>query len=401
MILVVSVHSNTYEIHRTLQTDLLRNYSKDIRPVASQTDTMHVNISFLVKSINKFNEIEGVLDIVCGLTLNWRDELIQWNPSTYGQTTKVRFPVSKVWTPSLFLMNSATNFQVNLGDDRVHSVEYLSDGSALLSNGIILSTTCPPIVTYYPFDSHDCSLDFTSLLSPGEVNLHIEKNINTYSFESNAIWKLESAYANDVETNGISRAEAHVRIRRRPTFLLINIFAPILFLALANLFVFVIPIESGERVSFAVTILLSFAVFLTLVMDKMPQTSLSVSLFSVYLILTMIYSSLIMLALVLVLRIYFTEDDEPTGPFTNFLLWLFTQKRFHGPTSNKLSPVCEVENDNVNPSKTPKDQDVYMSTGETNRMKRLASRLDKSFGIAFFVFFFVMTTIFMSTLVCT
>lgn len=398
IIFIVSVQSNTYEIHRILQTDMLRNYSKDVRPVTFQTDAVHVNMSFLAKALNKFNEIEGVLDMVCGLTLTWRDELMQWNPSNYGQTTILRLPMSKVWTPSLFLINSATSFQVNLGDDKVQSVTYFFDGSAMLTTGIITSTICSPNVTYYPFDSHHCSLEFTSLVLPEEVNLHIETHINTYAFEPNTIWELESAYGSEMGTTGISLVKANIRIKRRPTFLLINIFAPILFLALANLFVFAIPIESGERVSFAVTILLSFAVFLTLVTDKMPQTSLSLSLFSLYLILTMTYSSLIMLALAFILSIYFTEDNEPTGPFTNFMLCLFTQKKFRRPTSNKLNTVCELDSDNIRPNKAPEDRKVCTSSGETSRMKTLASKLDKCCGIAFLVFFIVITIIFMSVL---
>jgi hypothetical protein len=399
MISIASVQSNSYEIYRTLQADLLRNYSRDVRPVMLQTNAMHVRITIIPKAINKFNEIEGVLDMVFGLRLAWRDELIQWNPSTYGQTTMIRFPMSKVWTPTLYMINSATYLQLNLGDEGTQSVSYFPNGRAMLSTGIITSTSCSPNVTYYPFDSHHCSLQFTSLISSSEVNLHLDKHISTSAFELNAIWELESAYGDRVNTSEISVVDVNIRVRRRSTFLLINIFAPILFLAFANLFVFVIPIESGERVSFSVTILLSFAVFLTLVMDKMPQTSLSVSLFSVYLILTMTYSSLIMLTLVLILRIYFTEDNKPTGPFTNFLLCLFNQKRCRRHVSSKLNPVCEVDNDDVGPKKTPKDQNLSTSSEETNRMKGLATELDKSCGIVFLVIFIVITMIVMSILV--
>jgi hypothetical protein len=354
---------------------------------------MHVDVSVLVKAINNFNEIEGVLKVVCGIPLSWRDELIRWNPSDYGLTVKAQLPFLKVWTPSLFLLNSATNFQVKLGGEISQSVSYFLDGSAWFTTAVITSTTCSPNAKYYPFDLHHCRLVFTSLVSPKDVNLYTGEHISTYTFETNSIWELESTYGKNDSSQGISIVEVHIRIRRRPTFLLINIFAPILFLAFANLLVFVIPIDSGERVSFAVTILLSFAVFLTLVMDKMPQTSLSVSLFSVYLILTMTYSFLIMLTLVFILSLYFSEASEPKG----LLFSLFTQKKLRKSASNKLHPICEESNDNVNPSKAAKDQ-VCTSSGETNEMKRLAAKLDKICGIAFFTFFIVMTVIFMGTI---
>lgn len=325
----------TYETSISLHKSLLQNYSKDIRPVTNQMETLFIDINLNIKAINKFDEIEGVLHTVFGLTLKWTDELIQWNPMDYGQASIVRLPKSKMWIPSLVLVNSATSLDLGLGDDKTQSVIYQANGSALCSTGIITSSMCSPNIMYYPFDNHDCSVQFSSLVSSKEISLRIDRVISTDVYEPNTIWELESVSGDNFLRHGASLAEARIKIKRRPTFLLINIFAPILFLAMVNLLVFAIPIESGERISFAVTILLSFAVFLTLVTDKMPQTSHTVSLFSVYLILTMTNSSLIMLSLVFILEMYYTEKEETARKVTRCLISVL-ERLTNNPRNNKV-----------------------------------------------------------------
>lgn len=112
----------TYGTSVSLHKTLLQNYSKDIRPVTNQTKTLLIDIKLNIKAINKFDETEGVLHTVFGLTLEWTDELIQWNPTDYGQASIVRLPKSKVWIPSLFLVNSATSLEIELGNDKTQTV---------------------------------------------------------------------------------------------------------------------------------------------------------------------------------------------------------------------------------------------------------------------------------------
>ncbi|XP_062605903.1 neuronal acetylcholine receptor subunit alpha-6-like [Saccostrea cucullata] len=389
-----SVQSNTYEVYRTLQSDLLRNYSKDIRPVNIQTDKLQVNISLKSKAINKFDEIDGVLHMIIALKLKWRDELIKWNPSNYDQVRMLRLPMSKVWTPPFFLINSAAGFQMDFGDPEKQTVIYFADGSAQLTPGILTSSECSPSITYYPFDSHNCSLHLATFFLEQEISLQINQFLSNYVFEHHPTWELVSVYGHNFSKGYMSFVIIYMKIKRRPTFLLINIFAPILFLAFANLFVFAIPIESGERISFAVTILLSLVVFLTLVTDKMPQTSLTVSFFSVYLLLMITYSFLIILALVFVLGIYHKEDENKIG-MLNRLLCILEKKN-----SITAQPTTASGLGNENREPRNEQQRCSNSTG-TNRMKRLASALDRICLMFFSVFLILISVINISILAFT
>ncbi|KAH3705340.1 hypothetical protein DPMN_080409 [Dreissena polymorpha] len=53
-------------------------------------------------------------------------------------------------------------------------------------------------------------------------------------------------------------------------------------LSFLNVLTFVLPISSGERASFSVTVFLSLAVFLTIVASEIPKNSNTISIVSVY-----------------------------------------------------------------------------------------------------------------------
>ncbi|XP_055954375.1 neuronal acetylcholine receptor subunit alpha-7-like [Patella vulgata] len=54
----------------------------------------------------------------------------------------------------------------------------------------------------------------------------------------------------------------------------LNIILPVLFLSFMGALVFMLPADAGEKISLAITILLAYIVFLTIVSESMPQTSL-------------------------------------------------------------------------------------------------------------------------------
>ena len=392
------VLSQTYEMKRSVHRDLLMNYSKEIRPVVNQKSTIEVNITLILNALKNFDEKEGVIHTVFGLALKWRDELIRWNPIDYDGTPSVTLPKSKVWVPSLYLTNSASNFQIDLGDDNTQTVRYSSRGTAFYTNGIITSSTCSPDVTFYPFDTHDCNIEFTGLVGAQEVTFRLEENISMDDLDSNSVWEIEAVSVKNEFRRGTNFVGVQLKIKRRPTFFIINILAPIVFLAFVNLLVFAIPFESGERISFAVTIFLSFTVFLTLVTDKMPQTSLTVSLFSIYLILILTYSSLIMLCLVFILQLYHTENPESAGVVIKWLIYVL-EKRSLLPR-NKLTIVEEVSDDRKESTNRQRDGDDNLGEQslKTERMRTLAVMLDRKCGTVVAVFFILISTIFMSIL---
>ena len=66
-------------------------------------------------------------------------------------------------------------------------------------------------------------------------------------------------------------------ISRRPTFYILNRILPVTCASFLVVTVFLLPVESGEKVSYALTELLALAFLLTLITNYLPSTSMTVS----------------------------------------------------------------------------------------------------------------------------
>lgn len=67
-------------------------------------------------------------------------------------------------------------------------------------------------------------------------------------------------------------------IRRRPLFYAVSLLLPSMFLMIMDIVGFYLPPDSGERVSFKITLLLGYSVFLIIVSDTLPATAIGTPL---------------------------------------------------------------------------------------------------------------------------
>ena len=141
---------------------------------------------------------------------------------------------------------------------------------------MIVNTICDIEVTYYPFDIQKCHIIFNTWDFGVQMRFHVvNPTIDLSTFIENGIWVLSkteiSTYADPSGQSQFLRGTLY--LERRSLFYILNFLAPILVLMLLNSMVFVLPTDSGERVGFSVTILLSIAVYMTIISDKLPETS--------------------------------------------------------------------------------------------------------------------------------
>ena len=171
-----------------------------------------------------------------------------------------------------------------------------------------MSASCPVDVTYYPFDKHKCSFIFSTWAQDtNEISLTpYGDNVQTSYFSENGAWKLYNSSINK-EVNTIHFV---LYLERKPRFVLVNVILPIVFMSFLNTMIFAIPAESGERISYSITVLLAIAVFITLVGDNLPKTSSPMSLFGYYLLAILIVSISITLATILNMRLYYKDEDD-------------------------------------------------------------------------------------------
>lgn len=90
-----------------------------------------------------------------------------------------------------------------------------------------------------------------------------------------------------------------------------HLIIPIAILGILTLVNFAIPSESGERIGYVMTILLSMSVYLLLLGAALPETSDVVPLLGIFVVLTMMTIFLSLLATIAVLKVYHRTGSPP------------------------------------------------------------------------------------------
>ena len=148
--------------------------------------------------------------------------------------------------------------------------------------------------------------------SADEVSIYpMNSEIEMLYYEKNAQWKIKKSELKPFtlgEVDGMVTGIVH--LQRRPEYFALNILAPIFLLCFLNPFVFLLPPESGERISYTVTIFLSLAVFMTLFSDTMPRSSEPMARISYFLLVAMAYSTVLCIFAILLMRMYYRSERK-------------------------------------------------------------------------------------------
>ena len=101
----------------------------------------------------------------------------------------------------------------------------------------------------------------------------------------------------------------NITIRRKTLFYTVNLILPCVAICSVTLLVFYIPANSGEKITMGITILNSLNIFLLLVAEINPPTSLATPLIGKYLLFTMVLVTCSIIVTVFVLNIHFRSPS--------------------------------------------------------------------------------------------
>ena len=286
-----------------LYTDLMTNYNLEIRPVANQSDTVMVDIYLSIVSIQEFDEVLGKFSAVAFLNVLWTDPRFVWNPALYEGISSIIFQPDNIWIPRMALANS--HGKINTLTDVSTIVRCYPNGLCVWLPGDIMKSTCTADVKYFPFDKQTCKLSFIGWGYSGtEILLSSPAStVNTDLYAENGEWDLAETSTNCYVANTFPFCDFTITMERIPTIFIVNVILPIIFLGGLNIMVFVLPSESGERVSYSITVLLSIALFMTLIGDSMPKTSKPMSLMAYFMLTNLALSTLMCVSVILILKV--------------------------------------------------------------------------------------------------
>lgn len=310
----VQVDRNT-ELYE-LQKKLLTNYSKSLIPGELKERKNIIRIKYFLRSVNDFDEVTGHLQTTGVLGIVWRDERLMWDLKL-DPVRSVTFSINDIWIPNVIIANPVKEFMLLHSKSNTELIRLKNNGVIQLFTGGVLATSCTPNVRYFPFDTHRCEVVFTlmelfhSLHALDLTFLEEDKAMDIV--EENAKWRITQGgpYVSSFGDTSFVYVAFPLTLERKPMFFLITIIAPIVVLSLLNISVFFIPAQAGERISFAVSSLLSFAIYMTILSSEIPDNSDPVPLLSYLLMVKFGLSGVIAVLTVYVVRIFHRDSDRP------------------------------------------------------------------------------------------
>ena len=278
----VNINANALNSSKvnTLRETLLKNYRSDTIP--NNGEPLELSMGLAMRAFNNINQIDGTIELNVWLRYWWNDYNLVWDTNKWN-ISSLTFRTEPgldgtVWTPDIYLYNTAENPLENL---KYSNIEVDNNGNIIWSRPGLIKATCSFDLTNFPYDRQLCKIKLGSWTYNG-YQLILKEGlpaIDTENYQQNEEWKLENI---NHTINAIKYAccpyeyydiTFDIYIKRFAGYYETNIIIPTFATASLILITLLIPWESGERISFAVTVMLSIIVFLLLLSDTLPKSN--------------------------------------------------------------------------------------------------------------------------------
>uniref|UniRef100_A0A8C9C2R2 Cholinergic receptor nicotinic alpha 2 subunit n=1 Tax=Phocoena sinus TaxID=42100 RepID=A0A8C9C2R2_PHOSS len=186
----------------------------------------------------------------------------------------------------------------------------------------IYKSSCSIDVTFFPFDQQNCKMKFGSWsYDKAKIDLvPMQQTVDLKDYWESGEWAIVNATGTYNTKKYDCCAEIYPDvtydfvIRRLPLFYTINLVTPCLLISCLTVLVFHLPSECGEKITLCISVLLSLTVFMLLITEIIPSTSLVIPLISEYLLFTMIFVTLSIVITVFVLNVHHRSASTHNMP---------------------------------------------------------------------------------------
>nr|XP_042902633.1 neuronal acetylcholine receptor subunit alpha-2 isoform X2 [Parasteatoda tepidariorum] len=390
-----------YSDEKRLVDKLMRGYDNSVRPVKNASDAIVIRLGITLTQIFDLDEKNQVLTTNVWLDQEWMDDYLSWNPTEYGNLTKIRVPCEKIWLPDIVLYNNADDYTRGYMNSRAMLEP---SGNVFWPPPTKLRSTCPVDVTYFPFDDQTCIMKMGSWIYDGlQVDvMNRTSEVDLSNYVPNGEWELLDArivrnvvyYSCCVEP--FPDVTITLVIRRKTLYYMYNVVMPCMMMSVLTLLVFCLPPDSGEKIALGVTVLLAFSVFMLAIAEKMPETSESIPLLGIYLTVVMAITSISVVVTVVVLNFHYRGPSRKEVP--PYLRQLILQRFascscFRSPTKKKntydtagihLPPVFKGDTFRMTIDSLHeelKEMNPELSCNESNNSTDMSSNKRRSHGI--------------------
>uniref|UniRef100_A0A8C5QFS5 Cholinergic receptor nicotinic alpha 4 subunit n=1 Tax=Leptobrachium leishanense TaxID=445787 RepID=A0A8C5QFS5_9ANUR len=298
---------------------LFLGYNKWSRPVANISDAVLVRFGLSIAQLIDVDEKNQMMTTNVWVKQEWHDYKLRWDPLEYENVTSIRIPSELIWRPDIVLYNNADgDFAVT----HLTKAHLFHDGRIKWMPPAIYKSSCSIDVTFFPFDQQNCTMKFGSwTYDRAKIDLiSMHSHVDQLDYWESGEWVIVNAVGNynikkyECCTEIYSDITYSFIIRRLPLFYTINLIIPCLLISCLTVLVFYLPSECGEKITLCISVLLSLTVFLLLITEIIPSTSLVIPLIGEYLLFTMIFVTLSIIITVFVLNVHHRSPRTHTMP---------------------------------------------------------------------------------------
>jgi hypothetical protein len=383
-----------------LQTDIY-----DKCPPIIADNGINLSLSLAIRAFNNIDQIDGSINMNVWLRYEWYSD-IKWIPNNYSNITSLNLNTNPdldnfIWTPDIYLYNTA---EKPMNELYYTEANVYNDGRIFWSRPGLIKSTCIFNLTYFPYDQQTCKLKFGSWsYDSTEIYLADSNNIiDTSNYQEHEEWNLieYSSVRNSVKyeccENEYHDIEFYYTIRRKPDYYNLNIIIPTFATATLIILTLLVPWNSGERISFAVTVLLSIIVFLLIVSENLPKTD-SKPLLS-RMIIGLIYFSLVGVIFTIIISCIHNSIDNKTIKNNKLLLLFFSKcdyikccltNRKNSENDENIENREYSDNESIHSIKTNNSIYSFNDSIDLEKCKNLTIKIEKIFILLFLLSFII------------
>lgn len=259
---------------------LFEKYNKEASPQLN-FEPVHLNLGIALRAFKNIDQMDGTITSNVWFRYKWNDYRLQWDINEYNFSfislnTNPEYDYG-IWIPDIYLYNTAENPLSELDYSRAI---VQNNGDILWSRPGMITSTCSFDLTHFPYDRQTCYMKFGSWSYDGnQLDLHINgQGIDISNYINNEEWELSNYYSEkniqyyECCPEPYPDIKFYYVITRRSGYYDLNIVLPTFATASLILLTLLVPWSSGERISFAVTVMLSIIVFLLILSDNLPKS---------------------------------------------------------------------------------------------------------------------------------
>uniref|UniRef100_A0A8C5DXI6 Neuronal acetylcholine receptor subunit alpha-2-like n=1 Tax=Gouania willdenowi TaxID=441366 RepID=A0A8C5DXI6_GOUWI len=336
-----------------LLENLFARYNKLSRPVKNTSDTVHVHFGLSIAQLIDVDEKNQMMTTNVWVKQEWNDYKLRWNPEDYENVTSIRIPSEIIWRPDIVLYNNADgDFAVT----HLTKAHLFYDGQIKWMPPAIYKSSCSIDVTFFPFDQQSCKMKFGSwTYDRAKIDLiSMASDVDQMDYWESGEWVIINAVGkyNTKKYECCTEIYADITyyfiIRRLPLFYTINLIIPCLLISCLTVLVFYLPSQCGEKITLCISVLLSLTVFLLLITEIIPSTSLVIPLIGEYLLFTMVFVTLSIVITVFVLNVHHRSPQTHGMPhwvrrvFLDFVPRVLFMKRPPGTAKQHCKKLIEM-----------------------------------------------------------